>query len=304
MIIVNKYIMSKYEINKVLVPVDFSPEASNALTTAIAICKRQLATLTLIHVIENTHHLFPPEAGAGAITPELIKNANANLSNITRELRLKHDLVVNHIVQSGNPADEICRWALHKEIDLIVMGSHGVSVLREFLLGSSTYRVVKNAACPVLTIPGTDQWVDFKKILFPVRLIPNALDKYNFIRPIIRKNASSLLVAGVVKKNDPIGFAEMNELVDTVRKQIAEDDVLCGSEVYYCDNIAQQVLDISATEKPDLIVITATLDLSVKNFFLGPYAQDIVNHAQYPVLSIRPDQAKENTHSKQVLHYA
>jgi nucleotide-binding universal stress UspA family protein len=55
--------MDSYIINKVLVPIDFSPVSLNALETAIAICKRQLATLTLIHVVENTYVLFPPEAG-------------------------------------------------------------------------------------------------------------------------------------------------------------------------------------------------------------------------------------------------
>ena len=131
--------MDAYEIKKILVPVDFSPIASNALQTAIAICKRQLATLTLIHVIENSYVLYPPEAGgvAAAILPELVKNANDSLSALARELRVQHDLVVNHIVQSGNPADEICRWAFHKEIDLIVMGTHGASGLREFFLGSN-----------------------------------------------------------------------------------------------------------------------------------------------------------------------
>ena len=49
-----------------------------------------------------------------------------------------------------------------------------------------------------------------------------------------------------------------------------------------------QVLHIAENTKPDLIVITATLDHTVKEFFLGPYTQDIVNHAQFPVLSIKP----------------
>jgi nucleotide-binding universal stress UspA family protein len=60
------YTMNSYTINKILIPVDFSPESSNALETAIAICTRQLATLTLIHVIENSFVLFPPEAGGAA----------------------------------------------------------------------------------------------------------------------------------------------------------------------------------------------------------------------------------------------
>lgn len=282
--------MNAYEIKKVLVPVDLSPVSLNALDTAIAICKRQLATLTLIHIVENTYVLYPPEAGgaAGAVLPELVKSANESINNLAKALRTKHDLVINHIVQSGNPADEICRWALHKEFDLIVMGTHGTSGLREFFLGSNAYRVVKNSPCPVMTIPGTKQWIDFKKILFPVRMIPHALDKYDTVRPIIRKNGSTLRIAGIVKKNDSTGVIEMKALVDTVQKKVTEDNVVCGSELHYCENVARQVLEISDHEKPDLIVITATLDTSIKDFFLGPYTQDIVNHSKFPVLSIRP----------------
>jgi nucleotide-binding universal stress UspA family protein len=195
-------------------------------------------------------------------------------------------------VQSGNPADEICRWAHHKEIDLIVMGTHGVSGLREFFMGSNAYRVVKNSPCPVMTIPGENQWLEFKKILFPIRLVHNALEKYDIVRPIIRKNGSSLLIAGIVKSNNPAGLEEMKSILGSVKKKINEDDVICGTEVHYCENVARQVISISEVEKPDLIVITATLDTSLKDFFLGPYTQDIVNHAHYPVLSIRPEVTK------------
>ena len=92
-----------------------------------------------------------------------------------------------------------------------------------------------------------------------------------------------------MQKNDPAGLSEMNALVDYVRAKIVEDDVICASNVHYCENIARQVLDIANEEKPDLIVITATLDETIRDFFLGPYTQDIVNHAHYPVLSIRPE---------------
>lgn len=283
--------MNNYEINKILVPVDFSTLANNAIQTAIAMSKRQLSTITLMYVIENTYVLFPPEASvaAGALLPQLVQDANQNLSTLAKELRVKHDIVVNHIVQSGNPADEICRWALHKKMDLIVMGTHGASGLREFFMGSNAYRVVKNAPCPVLTLPGNNQWLDFKKILFPVRLVSYALDKYDVVRPIIRKNGSSLLVAGIAKKSDPASFIEMKDLVDSVHCQISEDDVVCDSELHYCENPAKQVLDIAEHTQPDMIVITATLDRTVKDFFLGPYTQDIVNHAHFPVLSIKPD---------------
>lgn len=287
--------MNSYTIRKVLVPIDFSAISLNALQTAVAICKRQLATLTLLHVVENSYTMFPPEAGGASamLLPKLVTDANDDLGELANELRITHDLVVNHIVQSGNPADEICRWASHKECDLIVMGTHGASGLSEFLVGTTAFSVVKNSPSPVLTIPGENQWIDFKKILFPIRMVPNALNKYDIVRPIIRKNGSSLLVAGIVKKDDPTGFIEMKALVDVVRQKVAEDDVMCRSEIHYCEDVAREVLNIADREKPDLIVITATLDTTIREFFLGQYTQSLVNHSRYPVLSIRPDQVQQ-----------
>lgn len=291
--------MEPYTIRKVLVPVDFSSVSLNALETAIAICKRQLATLTLIHVVENTYVLFPPEAGGatGSILTDLVKNANETINELAKSLRLKHDVVVNQVVHSGNPADEICRWAQHKEVDLVVMGTHGSSGLREFFMGSNAYRVVKNSSCPVMTIPGTQKWTEFEKILFPIRMVANALDKYDVVRPIIKKNSSRLRIAGLVKSNDATGLHEMKALVETIQKKMEEDQITCVSEVQYCNDVAKQVLALSEIEKPDLIVITATLDNSLKDFFMGPYTQDIVNHARYPVLSIRPEVSGESLKS-------
>lgn len=118
--------MKSYKINKILVPVDFSALSDKAIQTAVAISKRQLASITLMYVVEHTYLYFSPEAstvvGAGSVLQQLLKDANENLGTIAKKLRVNHDIVVNHIVQTGNPADEICRWAFHKRMDLIVNG--------------------------------------------------------------------------------------------------------------------------------------------------------------------------------------
>ena len=54
-----------------------------------------------------------------------------------------------------------------------------------------------------------------------------------------------------------------------------------------CKNYAKKVLELAKKEKVDLIVINASLDYKWRQFFVGPYAQQVVNHAQVPVLSIR-----------------
>lgn len=288
-----------YTINTILVPVDFSPLSQHALDTAIAISKRQFGSITLLHVVENTFAWSSPDVvgqPVATMLPEIIRNATENLNELARSIRVQHDIVVNQLVQTGNPADEICKTAASRDSSIVVMGAHGVSGWREFFLGSTAYRVVKHAPCPVMTIPGTSQWLAFNTILFPVRLVPNALDKYEIVRPVIRKNKSTLLVTGFVDPSEgKHSLDEMKQLVNSLNSKIKEDGVTCRSRVHISDTIAHDVLKVAQDESADLIVITATLDTSIREFFIGPYTQHIVNHARVPVLSIRPGSVESNT---------
>jgi nucleotide-binding universal stress UspA family protein len=286
------HVMNTYEIKKILVPVDFSGVSLNALDTAIELSFSQGAELTLIHVIENNNYaMVPPDAGgfSFSVLSNLFKSADDELKMLASKIKSEHSIVVKRVVETGNPADEICRCALENKSNLIVMGTHGASGLREILIGSNAYRVVKNTVCPVMTIPRTNSWREFRKILFPIRLIPNALDKYDVVRPIIHKNGSSVLIVGMTKESDVSSMIEMRALTDYVKATMEEDNIICGCEVHYTENVAKHVLKISNIEKPDLIVITATLEESNREFFSGTYTQDIVNHSNFPVLSIRPD---------------
>jgi len=282
-----------YSINRVLVPTDFSDVANNALATAIEICKRQLATLTLVHVIDGSAFYLSPEGGlvSHPQRPKRVKEFEDTLGKVAKSLRLTHDLVVNHLVVSGDPAEKTCAIAIARSIDLIVLGTHNSSGLHDFFLGSNAFRVVRNSPCPVMTVPGYRPWPNFRRILFPVRMVPHTLEKYNYVRPIVCKNDSSILAVGVARKKAPEEFAEVKALMDLFRRQVAEDYVICDCELYDTENVARKVMDIAEKEKPDLIVITANQEPSIKEFFMGPYAQDIVTHSRFPVLCIRPGTA-------------
>lgn len=55
-------------------------------------------------------------------------------------------------VARGQPADAIIQFAQERDVDLIVMGTHGRSGLQHVLLGSVAEKVVRHAPCPVLTV--------------------------------------------------------------------------------------------------------------------------------------------------------
>jgi nucleotide-binding universal stress UspA family protein len=278
-------------IRKILLPTDFSEVAENAIHTAVAICTRQGAALVLAHVVVDQFPLLSTEAGALPLdaTTDYEEAAAEALSELARPLKERFEIPVSTLVLRGDPATELCQWSGANDVDLIVMGSHGASGLREFFMGSNAYRVVKHASCPVMTLPGTNRWIEFRRILFPIRLVPEALSKYDVIRPIIRGNNSSLIIAGVVKRGDEGGASIMEQLLGAAAKKMKEDDVNFQSEVHLAEDVAKHVIHLSETENPDLLVITATFesDHPIRDFFIGPYTQQIVNHCKCPVLSIR-----------------
>jgi universal stress protein A len=134
-----------------LVPIDFSPYADYALDYTIALAKKLQAHLTLLHVI----HTMPlGVANIGTALPysylqDLEADVTQNMQNYLKRVQdagLEGDTVVVH----GVPFDEIVQLAKTKNINLIIMGSHGRTGLERLFLGSVAEKVVRLAPCPVL----------------------------------------------------------------------------------------------------------------------------------------------------------
>lgn len=282
--------MKSYEIRKVLVAVDFSEVSINALNTAISLCRKHQASLILIHVIENTRFLYTAAGGLAAVAllPELMRTAEERLGDLAIQIRSSQKLNVSQCVRTGHPAEAICQEAFRSEVDLVVVGSHGTSSVRQLIIGSTAYFVVKSSPAPVLTVPGSGVWTEFAKILFPVRADSFAYEKYDFVYPIIRKESASVLLTGILDKASSVGHCQIESIIRDLHARCVADSLMCDVKVYECKHMATQVLDIANHEKPDLVVITTTISSTIWDFFTVAYPAQIVSHATVPVLSIRP----------------
>ncbi len=135
----------------ILVPIDFSAHANQALKYACALAVKFHAHLHLLNVVQPLAVDIPY---AGAMSDELLHpetSAKEQLDQI--EVPQADDVNgIEREVRSGPPFVEIVRYAKEKSIDLIVMGTHGRSGLTHALLGSVAEKVVRKASCPVLTV--------------------------------------------------------------------------------------------------------------------------------------------------------
>ena len=141
-------------IKKVLVPIDFSDYSKSSLKYAVNFAKHFKADLSLVYVVEPV--VYPPDFSMGqiavpSINIDLDQRANEELENLASK-EIPPELKVNVIVKTGKPFIEIIDTATEKDIDLIVIATHGHSGMEHILFGSTAEKVVRKAPCPVLTL--------------------------------------------------------------------------------------------------------------------------------------------------------
>lgn len=152
---------------KILIPTDFSLCAQAATEVAIEIAQVFKAHAYFLHIIPDsltTHHVPSERQNKMEHDPEAGK-AQAKLNDLVQQAERK-GVAATPVLVLSKVNDHIEDYVKPYEIDWIVMGSHGVTGIREMVLGSHTERVVKHAAVPVLVIKKRPKIIRFRNIVF------------------------------------------------------------------------------------------------------------------------------------------
>jgi nucleotide-binding universal stress UspA family protein len=139
---------------RIVCAVDFSDASLKALEHAFALAQEDDAELFVTHVIDWPDDASMPPALAQAITATRRDWEDEKRRQLER---LVPDSVrawcrPQHVLRVGSPVRELLRVAEEHDADLIVMGVHGRRALDRALFGSTTHAMVREAACPVLTV--------------------------------------------------------------------------------------------------------------------------------------------------------
>ena len=141
------------QIKTILCPIDFSEISAKALEYAFFLASHHQAELLLLHVVDHIHEfehyqilVFTPTE----LVEKMKKQAYEELNKLTEQI--KKTIKVETVVREGKAFVEIVQEAKEKDMDLIVMGSHGRTGISHMLMGSVAEKVVRKANCPVLIV--------------------------------------------------------------------------------------------------------------------------------------------------------
>lgn len=144
-------------IGRILLPTDFTGASEEAARYALHLARQNKAKLYVLHVVDTSHEaagFYLPHLSYEKLDKDLKAVASEMLGKFSSRMFKGYRNVERHIL-AGEPYKEILKVVKGSRIDLIVMGTYGKQGIDRFFFGSTTERVMRKAACPVLVIPPT-----------------------------------------------------------------------------------------------------------------------------------------------------
>lgn len=284
--------MWKLEVKRILIPTDFSETANLALEHAVHMAQLLDSEITLLHVVSTiAFRVNLPEVDMDESQNTRLSGAvGARLAQFADDIKQRAGIKVNTLITYGRIREEVVRIADEIDADMIILGTHGVTGLREFFMGSNAFRIVSEAGSPVLSVQQSATKIGFSDVIVPIDNSFHSREKLGMAVRVAHTYNSTLHVCGL--RSHDHHDEDLNAKFRMKMKQV--EDFLKEREVNYtittlfCSNIAKATMDFGAEKNADLIIIMNEQEINSTGFFMGPYAQQVVNHSTIPVLSLRP----------------
>ena len=271
----------------ILVPTDFSDHALYALKVAASIARKINAEIKLVH----NYYIRAVEFNNAYFYDDMIKELKVmkkkQLNNLVCQDFLK-SIDVKKYMLSNTKMWEIVNNKRFKNVDLIVMGSHGTSGFSEIFIGSNTEKIVRLADSPVLTIKNEYPDFNIKKMVFASNFFEESYAVFKKIKFFadLYKTHIDLLKIITPKDFEPTPISR--KLMEDFAKKFNLTDY--SINIYNSASIEKGITDFSDEINADLIAIETHGRTGIAHIINGSLAEDVANHIDRPVLSIKMEE--------------
>lgn len=299
-------------IKRILCPVDFSDASLHAVDHALALGRWYGARVIALHVSSRVAE--PALSAAGRASVAESAGTMTLLGDVVRAFGAGQSMgvSVDPFVAAGDPVSEILETATSLTADLIVMGTHGSSGFARFVLGSVTEKVLRQASCPVFTVPPrahATSVLPFKRLLCAVDFSPSSDRALQYTLSLAQRAQTRLTLVHVLEwpwheppapRFDDLpreqavqlaAFRRARELQATERLAAliphdVRDWCLPEARVEHGKPYAE-ILRVATESEADLLVIGVHGHNSLELALLGSTTNQLVRRATCPVLTVR-----------------
>lgn len=270
---------------KIIVPIDFSSDSINALEFAITFANIIGTEIRMVHVKKSKNFEVP------FYFKDFAMSVNKSLDDFMKILIDKYKpMVKNRIdykIREGSIYKEITNQAKYDDAYMVIMGTHGVSGFEELWIGSNAFRVVSKTPCPVITLRNGFVNKATHKIVMPIDMSFDSRKKVPYVTELALSLNATVSILGVTEINASDIITKLTTYCSQVEEYMKDKGVKCSTKTLSGDNITDITIDFAKGINAELIAINIE-QIANTAFWLGPYAQQMVNHSPIPVLSIPP----------------
>jgi nucleotide-binding universal stress UspA family protein len=298
---------------QLLVPLDRSALAEQALGQATAIVRKARAALDVVLV----HEPLPFAGFADAPwNSAQWQDEHKYLETIVQELATGASIDVSHSMMRGGVVEMICRRAHDIDADLIVMTSHGRTGISRSWLGSNADGVIRESRIPVLLLRPAENWMrhdaprGFNKIVVPLDGSDLGAAALLSAQALARCSGASIALLRVVQPvpliivdpNMPLAYvpqiqdeAATDRLVREARHEMAEiarrtretADVTIEAQVIVGASVAHAIIEFACGHDVDAIAMS-THGRGATRLLIGSVADKVLRASGLPMLLYRP----------------
>jgi nucleotide-binding universal stress UspA family protein len=278
-------------IKKVLVGVDINIEECMPLEYAASLCKVLDAELVALHVVEELQ-VYSFFGSVPALKREEIMEERRAIVMQTELLGERFGIkATGKLVEGISPTEELLREVQEEDIDLIVIGCHGRSVLMEALLGGVSSQIVHHSKVPVLVVKNPR---GFSKILMCTGGSKYADDAIEYASDIVLKAGSEVTILSVSPSKDPSVVEHATKIAEAGAATLKEKGIEATPRVR-TGHPAEEILKEARKGDYRLLVMGYKGTSAVVDLLLGDVVSKVMHHSRRPTLVFREDTKREKT---------
>lgn len=291
---------------KILYPTDFSPYGNEVVNSIIDLKPAGVKEVLVLHVIDKRLFAQFPEVSTDVIEA-MKESARDSINQIAEKLK-GHGLEVKTMIEIGVPFHQIISLAKAEAASMVVMGSHGRSLVEEMLLGSTTENVLRHITIPLLIekflaersgeeiVLSRHHKNPFEKILYPTDFSECAASVIPYLKELKSCGTKEVIVAHIqdMTRLSPHLLDKLPEFEDIDAERLAKiESDLTGAGIENVKTILKEgipfneIEEISNKENVGMIAVGSHGKSMVKEMLLGSISGKIVRKSKKPVLVIR-----------------
>lgn len=261
----------------VIVPIDFSENSMEAFSQAHFFARIQNAKIVLVHVSQGEN------------------DAENKLKNIVKN----HAAVnIDYKIEQGSVHKGIVKVAKDENAELIFIGTHGVSGFEKYFMGSTAFRIIGIAPCPVFSMRKASNNNQIKRIVMPIDTTPESRQKMRITAEFAKIYNASVNILGVSTDSDQATQNKLTILTDQVGEYLSNKNIRYEKEIIAGGNITDVTINYAVSKEADLIAIMTEQEVNIISFLMGKFAQQMVNRSPIPVLTCRTEDISANYNQK------